>query len=106
MQSSKRSPENQPSKPIEADRLDAAQGLVRWALGLSGLGLGVLIFGSALRSAAYPDTRVEWVEALATNPPALWSAGRTQRVQTSHPAVRTQFVPGLHRVVPSLAEQE
>ncbi len=104
MQNSKRSPENQPSKPIESDRLATAQAVVRWALVLSSLGLGVLIFGPTLRSVVYPDTRIAWVEALATNPPALWSAGRTQRVQTSHPAVQTEFVPGLRRVVPPLAE--
>jgi len=87
------------------DRLDVAGQLAGWGAALTVFGLSVLLFGASLREAAQPDLREQWARALGRDQPSLWPAGRTERVVTSHPAIRAELLWGARRLVPPLAER-
>lgn len=108
MPASKRLQESPPSdaEPREpADRLDLARQLAAWLVGLVVLGPLVLALGPALRAAAHPDVRVEWVRALGEPGPSLWPAARTERLDTSHPSIRPTPIWGVTELAPPLAER-
>lgn len=109
MNDSSRSPASPPSNdeaPAAPDRLDSAAQLARACLVIAGLGVGIIVLGAPVRDLLHEDVRLTWVEALGRDSVSLWPAGRVERVSSSHKAVRTEFVPGLRRLVPALAEPQ
>jgi len=107
MNDSSRSPASPLSSaevPAAPDRLDSAAQLARACAMIAGLGLAVIVLGPPLRGVLFEDVRIAWVEALGRDSVSLWPAGRVERVRSSHAAIRTEFVPGLRRLAPALAE--
>lgn len=102
---SRASPPSSPAEPAPPDRLQDALRLAKASAWLAIFGVAVVLWGPALRNLAFEDTRLTWVVALGRDTVSLWPAGRLERVSSSHPAVRTEWGPGLFGLVPPLAER-